>query len=467
MLTYTTIWTVFEIFFYTLWISIIVISIYSNYRLRMHKTHMYIQKRSFSLFYLLNASLIFTITFSLILSFMLIRFSSVILVSISGSIFMAFMCLMLYCITVKNWLIYFKYNWTFYTMQCKWQRILTSDIEENNNWFIQNNKTYGNINYIHKLFSKYCFFGAIIAIVPTVIFILSNYKFILLIPAVIAVSLTWGPSILFYAYIVNKTPLFNDSFGIHWESKIHSKLLLLIPIVNVIMNTIYIFFNDFRAHFIGLFTMSIILALINYVSTFVIPKRFKDKTKQANLVCKTDTLSNIINVQQILQDANALHIFMVHLSKEYSMEILLSTIEIIQFQELLKEYITDDEIINKVTCICLPETIPISQIVKQQEKQDNNNVLLCAKIKAYNLFNKYIESMSEFEINIPGNMRDKVISELRDLDELMSSNLNINDLFLIFEDCKNEMISLMTFALDRFRISTQIDEDSKCVLDGV
>ena len=72
---------------------------------------------------------------------------------------------------------------------------------------------------------------------------------------------------------------------------------------------------------------------------------------------------------------------------------------------------------------------------------------------------------SEFEINISSKDRAKIGYILHDLDKLLNEGdpenpLTLNDLLLIFEDPKIEMLKLLTYSLSRHKngvgLNTQI-----------
>merc|ERR1712129_606827 len=75
---------------------------------------------------------------------------------------------------------------------------------------------------------------------------------------------------------------------------------------------------------------------------------------------------------------------------------------------------------------------------------------LC-KFKAHKLHRKYVESGSPFEINTSSKQRRRVQNTVGDLSSLLKSSVNEQDLLLLFENCKDAMLLLMTFALRRFK----------------
>eukprot|EP01084_Bolivina_argentea_P174256 301855_1 len=445
-------WIILEIFIYIIWASAIIMSIYSNYKLRNQTQEMYIAKRSVGLFYAFNISIIFCMCSCMFTSIILVRYPYGFAVAIGGAIVWLSICAMLYFLITRNWMIYFKYNWTYYTMQSEWEKILTptASNKNNDNWFISKNTTYGHLPFIYRLFAKFSITGAIITTIPMVLFCYYNFDLIWLIISVVAISIAWGPAVMFYIYIVRKTPFISDPFGIHWEQRIHARLFAILPVINLIMNAVYLIVVDFRTHLIGLFLLSMVMWIINHVSTSMLHNKYNN-TQIAN-ESKSQLESNYrqkITPQMVMAKEKSLHLFMEHLSKEYSMEILLSYIEFTHYQSFLVPSISDSESLMKVEIVEFPSNIPMSEIITTNYCDDN--VLMEAKIKANKLYHKYIEMMSEFQINISGEMREKLENTLDDLDELMERNVNIDDLFIFFEDCKNEMITLQTIALDRWK----------------
>ena len=148
------------------------------------------------------------------------------------------------------------------------------------------------------------------------------------------------------------------------------------------------------------------------------------------------------------------------------MEILLSCIEIMQYQTYLREHVDDGDILDLVDDVMFPENIPISKIVSSTIKNDLNGtnhghqetekLLRKAKNDAYKLFEKYIMIGSEFEVNISGVMRDGLYDQLSNLELLMDNDaIGVNELFVMFEECKKEMIALQTISLSRFRLEDE------------
>ena len=142
------------------------------------------------------------------------------------------------------------------------------------------------------------------------------------------------------------------------------------------------------------------------------------------------------------------------------MELLLSSVEIMQFQNYLRNYgdSDGDQDWPRVIDIELPNTIPMSMIVESAEIIPNESVddvfLYQSKIKAHKLYNKYIKIGCEFELNIEASQRRELQTALEDLQILLASDMTLKDLYILFEDAKQEMNVLLTFSLNRFRSDT-------------
>ena len=142
---------------------------------------------------------------------------------------------------------------------------------------------------------------------------------------------------------------------------------------------------------------------------------------------------------------------MKHLSNEFSMELLLSLVEFIQFKQFIdkkleKQKNTKDEISKLLLASCIPK----STIV--YNKNDN------LKEKALKLYNKYIRVSSEWEINVSSGLRKQLQNRFEN-----NYNNNNNDnnhglfewnddeLYTVFDQCNDEMLKLLGYSLSRFR----------------
>ena len=461
---------------------------------------MYMKKRSLSLYHCLNMSLLFAmITVPIMLSMFAEGTSAEQILGANVGIF-AF-TFFWYLILVKNWLIYYKYKWTYYTLEMEWSHIINSNIastESEQNWFIKNNKQYGNLEYIVKLFGLYFFILFIIDDCLVCLCIYSQFQVVNIIVTCAIVMPCFGAIGLFYYYLVSHTPYINDPFLIHWESRIHSKLLLAWVSTFSLTNVAVIALGDMKMYPIIGTSMNIVLFLMIYNSTHKLSKlqeatrhvqgQPRIRSSSSNSM-EIDLEEATKTIDRMLANENTIHAFMVHLSKEYSMEVLLSYIEFCQYQKYVLQHMEHEQE-STVEITDFPSNIPLSEIIEadelrlidtcqtdvdldtdgihRQENSDNaqkysrtkpatqnDTFLHDAKMKAYKLYHKYIKVGSEFEINIPSRERVRLSNLLGDMDKVLSWNVEMEDLLVLFEECKKEMRVLQTFALARFKYDNE------------
>ena len=437
---------------------VVICGIYHSLKLLSHRYEMFVKKRSLSLIYRLNLSLLLKVASLAVAQYFALRSIESTATLISGVVYFCSLWLCLYFLILKSWFIYYKYHFTYFTIESEWLQLINPKLSSIQNWFIKNNYKYGNVSYMSRMIGIPCIFGAIMCSIGTALSLsyLGNGPYLMLIPSLALATIPLIPATLFYAVIVRKTPLFDDTFQIHWESKIHSKLLLIWCVVFALTNAAVLI--DIRGLIFGIPIMHILFFLIVYVSTSVIINKNVQNTDAESI-----DESSGITLGKILSNQEAIHLFMVHLSKEYSMEILLSLIEITQFQNYIKAQLgTDVKIKSKVSLDPLfPSTIPTSEIMEVQE--DVQNICTCgedergyvAKIKAYKIYCKYIQVGSEFEINIASFQRHKLAVILQDFDGLIAYNITMEDLYTLFDGAKQEMISLLNYSLGRLRVTPE------------
>ena len=125
------------------------------------------------------------------------------------------------------------------------------------------------------------------------------------------------------------------------------------------------------------------------------------------------------------------------------MEILLFCIEVAQYQKYVKQLPTEG---------IHYKNIPTSEILESQNRDASfvDNV----KIKAHELFKKYIEDGTAFEINISGTMRDSLTDTIGNLDQLLEDEcVDLQQMYTVFEDSVQEMIALQSISFERFKQS--------------
>eukprot|EP01083_Nonionella_stella_P084127 232802_1 len=187
------------------------------------------------------------------------------------------------------------------------------------------------------------------------------------------------------------------------------------------------------------------------------PRTWIDIKPSPRFIRKTTTHGNVLSA---LESATLYHSFMNHLSKEVSIECMLSLTEFMQFRHhvrdtLLPDTVNDGNVSNDCEDgddvamkdlfeIVLSPDIPMSWIVCNEKWGE--------KRKAYALYKKYIEVGSEFEINIASGHRGYYTRIMSDYDAFRRrANISDKELMCLFDTCCREMVYLMSDAMTRFQ----------------
>merc|ERR1712154_237642 len=158
-----------------------------------------------------------------------------------------------------------------------------------------------------------------------------------------------------------------------------------------------------------------------------------------------------VNLQEILTNNDHFSSFMKHLSAEYSMELLLSLVEFIQFKQMIKRECTDiedmDDTVTNLATINLASCVPKSNIVFHDSDS--------SKTKALRLYRKYVRVGSEYEINVCSVSRSILMDLFENRYDSNSDDewdWNGNSLYSLFDDCCKEMQKLLGYSLSRFKL---------------
>ena len=349
----------------------------------------------------------------------------------------------------------FKYFWNYYTIQLDWQQIINRGIaakREQNNWFISNFATFGNVSFVYKLYGILSLFGFALCVIPTTLLVVYDFHFLVFTVAMLCILIALAPPIIFYVVIVWETPCFDDAFYIHKESKMHSKLLALLGVIYALLNAAFFAAQfEFKVTIIGLPAMSSVLFAMNYVSTELITQKNKKIVDDIGGVNEQNQQRKV-TVCDMLKCAKTTHLFMAYLSLEYSIEALLAFIEFNQFQKFIVSQLENEtQRVSDLKLVPLASNIPRSSIVYGGEENELDSKVYSAKLKAMRLYQKYIRIGTEFEINIGSRQRAKLQQTLGDEDDLMASNMNLRDLAVLFVGVKHEMKCLLARSLSRFK----------------
>ena len=224
------------------------------------------------------------------------------------------------------------------------------------------------------------------------------------------------------------------------------------------------------------------------------------KPHRSNASDLNDEENKPITIAMVLHHSEAFELFMQHLCREFSSETLLSLVEFNQFilfvindidsddekdesgaDDVENEFGIDQDMNinsvrsrmkrNKFLKFEFGDSVPKSSIVfdtKCFDKQGNEkHGLSLYKEIGYQLFGKYIQTGSEFEINISSILRNHFSSLMGNYDKWMAENDNINgnsnsnssdgnqvdifELLSLFDECNKTNVRLMRGALNRFQ----------------
>ena len=312
----------FEIVIGSLHIILFICSIYLLSKIRPFNNKLFMKKRNLTVFYAMNLSIIAQIANNGIVLLALIQFSNPwnpFNVSVAFALWTPITWSWLIWLIIKNWLIFYQYKWTYYVTQSKWQQIinpnvLSDDIFATQNWFISNHDTYGSFKFIFRL----CV-GAVLCcwliMIPLNFWAFAYHWNDIEVMALAAAVLLilFCPWTILYVYCVWNVPSLDDAFAIHWESKMHAKILCLATI-NLQGWTVYLLVTaDIYGWIIEIAGLSVFLFLILFVSTYLVPRRVKRNSAPRN-----DANDDSISLEMVLENEITLNLFMNHLSLELS-----------------------------------------------------------------------------------------------------------------------------------------------------
>ena len=153
-------------------------------------------------------------------------------------------------------------------------------------------------------------------------------------------------------------------------------------------------------------------------------------------------------------------VYIIHLSREFSMKLLLAFVECMQFQ---KYVFTNIEIDGDVIASYLFNEVELyDDIIKSDivysptnEFGKNDNDIAEYKRKATKLYEKYIEYGSEYEILITKSMRQNMSDVMSHLDWINDDEYNMNDVLKLFNECCIEIYRILLMGFGRFQATKQ------------
>ena len=425
---------------------------------------------------------------------------------------------------LRYWLIYFNVNWTKATLSKTW-KIHLNHLEIAKNWYLSHKSTFGNSKYcLKRMTIVYLIVAAIM--VCLMIFALESDG-----PSINAIAgllFNIAPLVIM-CILVYKIRAFGDNFYIVQEIKWLIIVTFIASIGYLIIRAdMSLFMRSFCANLISIFksvvglyiqtmyTLKLITtdqdqsvhriasAAVEMMSRDVTPSAERSKSSKSNLskiepkastnsintnstsirtktsthtsntylskpTTYTDTNYNdTISLTDSLRESDKFEDFMLHLSRDFSMEILLSFIELTQLQKVIKQYLYEND--GKMEFSPTQEAflqntdIPKSYIVYHTDLEDVmksygiilrqehnlNDKMVDLKLRACALFWKYI-GKGDLQLNVSYEQRQRLQSLMHDADYFVSNvNLNAGELFLLYHEVITDVSKILSHSHHRF-----------------
>jgi len=165
---------------------------------------------------------------------------------------------------------------------------------------------------------------------------------------------------------------------------------------------------------------------------------------------KSFTIGAPETVREIIQDDKYLQLFAHHLMEDLSTECLLSMIEFTQFKAHLVDKLNVDDVRVREVWFEFAPGAPLSDIV-HHIGENEEHCIKSFKLKARELWKKYIVVNSCFEINIRSKMRKKFTALMSNKEQWANDKeINAVELAMVFDDVIMEMKVLMEYSRMRF-----------------
>eukprot|EP01083_Nonionella_stella_P125761 380406_1 len=361
-------------------------------------------------------------------------------------------------IALRFWLIYYDTNYIVVMCNDQWKGIIAQSYNTTNNFFITHKATLGN----QKFLLKWVMFDFVLGVI-----------FIPLLMHFDQIWLIFAWMVIFYiGFLMTLRKLkalsFYDEFHILEEFRligIAISSLILIWIITVVALviaqsmaadkmrntawiTVFMFLDHQMRIWYNIWCIYIMTRwVINKIKNDPAIRQQYSQTSEtiisaafANANTKKGDQMESIKLDQMLTNNEHFTCFMKHLANEFSMELLLSLVEFIQFKQLIYEQIQDTST-DPAADIELAKCIPQSSIVHDSDDE--------LEVKALKLYNKYVAVSSEWEINVHSAVRQQLVHRFEA--NYHAIEWTPTALYIVFDDCLQEMMKLLRYSLTRFK----------------
>ena len=494
-------WAIFAIFEGICWFILTPYCIWCTYKYYQHRNHIIIHKRYPSvtlLFcYIAIASIcieqgLFRLCWTLSEDWESHSNVSDTLIIMSYIVSAIIQMPIAWILALRYWLIYYKVQWTNSTLNKQW-KIHLNYLDIKSDWYLSHKSTIGNYKYMTKRVLIACLCIIIITIITKLYDLRSdrneiNLAFGILfsiVPLITMIIIRW------------KMRKFVDLFYIMKEFKaIQTFIVIAIAIMFLLLGVFPEIFgwNPYIQSLVwGINGVIDVVIFISLQTIYVLKQvkfcdngdfmrlnsnKIKNDEQRLAEMMRRNTMTaddenggksdgdNIRDIKKTLRSEDTFEPFMQHLSKEWSMELLLAFIEFTQLQVRIKENYQQLPIVEDMTFIGLQESvlmndgIPRSYIVyhdnleELMERQGINlryeldvmgvNKMTEFKIRSYALYLKYVTKRAELQINISYAHRKVLEDYMDDIDLWIGeSGVTPLEMFGVYKDVVMELSKLL------------------------
>eukprot|EP01084_Bolivina_argentea_P148438 259505_1 len=364
----------------------------------------------------------------------------------------------------RAYIMFFNTKWVIQMQKSKWSVYLNSDLSSF--WFLRHHKHFGSKRYIYLVVLFYYLLVTFtVSILLTLHFVFAGFiTAALYLFEILSVIVIWI-----------QIPKFHDVHFIKREMKISFVLCLTALLIYIIWIIIDIVSGGtigdqlwpfmMSQFLLGTVIGSIAIVINKYVFYVCIHAENIPFTQNYDHIRITDTLSN----------KELLPLFFKHLGDEWSVELLLSFVEFLQFKNMLNNdarfmsemiSMNPDCDLNELGMyskkIMLSDELPLSNIVHEKHSAETDNLYRYLLI-AHDLYNKYIVSASEWEINISWecreNIKDFMDSYWNDNNDTCNNKYDLYELYSLYHGASLAMYRLMLHSHLRFLRAIFNDKD--------
>eukprot|EP01083_Nonionella_stella_P078599 215178_1 len=389
----------------------------------------------------------------------------------------------------RLWIMYYKINNLNAVSNNQWQSVIGSS-SNTHHWYLMHSTTFGRLRWIMKRVFCWYLFGAF-----TSMLLITNFGFT---PYTQIVDcFFYGVPMLsilyWYITLLRKKTLIHDNFLFYLEFNTTNRIFCVGLFFYSCTPIVYIL-NPYYSHLWTALLGCVVASGPTVISAFYIPKMILKNTLwtdtqhsnsdlkklheaisvPASVDSQTNTTilhggnvytaaHNMAQLDKIFMNPVYTNEFIHHMIKEFSLESVLSWIEMKQFEYLLYTQLHALNVdLGTYPSVCaLAQHIPQSTIVFGDQKETKNDtkakVMQHFKNKFVLLYEKYINDNSEYCVNISYQLRSQY-------DCFMSVhgsdawNINEQELLSVWHEVNMEMQVFMNAALLRFLKSVEWEQ---------